>query len=178
MLADGTHQLGPADGRIEVHTFREGLAQRAGHDLIIELTDWSATVASAGDGTIRSISFQTDPDFLQVRDGVGGVKPLTDADRLEIKRNIKAKVLGSKPITFHSDAVTTTGGLTVRGELSIAGVTRPQSFELVLADDGRLTGRLPVVQSEFGIKPYRGLMGALRVRDEVEIHLDVKLPAG
>jgi hypothetical protein len=35
---------------------------------------------------------------------------------------------------------------------------------------------LPVTQSEWGIKPYRALMGALKVRDTVEVVLDASLP--
>ena len=42
---------------------------------------------------------------------------------------------------------------------------------------GRVSATIPVTQSEWGIKPYRGLMGALKVRDDVEIVLDVALPA-
>ena len=41
--------------------------------------------------------------------------------------------------------------------------------------DGRVTGTIPIVQSQWGIKPYRGLMGALKVRDDVEILIDVQL---
>jgi hypothetical protein len=32
-----------------------------------------------------------------------------------------------------------------------------------------------VVQSDHGIKPYRGFLGALRVRDAVDIDIDVDL---
>ena len=39
-------------------------------------------------------------------------------------------------------------------------------------------GTIPLTQSDWGIKPYRGLMGALKVRDELEIVLDARLPAG
>jgi hypothetical protein len=45
-----------------------------------------------------------------------------------------------------------------------------------MTSDGRVTGTLPVTQSDWGIKPYRGLMGALKVRDTVEIGIDVQLP--
>ena len=31
---------------------------------------------------------------------------------------------------------------------------------------------ISVVQTRWGIKPYRGFMGALKVRDDVEIVLD------
>jgi hypothetical protein len=36
---------------------------------------------------------------------------------------------------------------------------------------------LPVTQSEWGITPYRGLLGALKVRDTIEVVLDVALPS-
>jgi hypothetical protein len=38
-------------------------------------------------------------------------------------------------------------------------------------------GTLPVTQSEWGIKRYRGMMGALKVRDTIEVVLDVPLPS-
>jgi hypothetical protein len=41
-----------------------------------------------------------------------------------------------------------------------------------------VTGTIPLTQSGWGIKPYRGPMGALKVRDEVEIALDARLPHG
>ena len=66
-------------------------------------------------------------------------------------------------------------GSAVNGELTLNSTTRPASFTLELAD-GRVRGVLTVVQSDFGITPYKGLMGALKVRDEVEIALDVALP--
>jgi hypothetical protein len=60
----------------------------------------------------------------------------------------------------------------------MAGTTNPASFELALDERGRVTGTLPVIQSEWGIKPYRALMGALKVRDAVDIVLDAPLPSG
>jgi hypothetical protein len=65
----------------------------------------------------------------------------------------------------------------VRGELELAGTKRPASFELNAASDGRVHGTLPVTQSDWVIKPYRGMMGALKVRDTVEVVLDVSLPS-
>jgi hypothetical protein len=53
----------------------------------------------------------------------------------------------------------------------MGGATRPLRAELDAGD--RITGTIPLVQSEWGIKPYRGLMGALKVRDDVEVILDV-----
>jgi polyisoprenoid-binding protein YceI len=177
-LAPGTHKLGPDSGKLEVRTYRDGVAQKVGHDLIIDVGTWEGTVEVAGDGHPSSVALDADSASLQVRDGLGGVKPLSDKDRADIRKNIDEKILRREPITFRSNAVETAGGVTIRGELTVVGSTRPQSFELQLSDDGRLTGTLPLVQSEFGIKPYRGLMGALKVKDAVEIALDVQLPVG
>ena len=62
--------------------------------------------------------------------------------------------------------------MVVSGDLTMAGSTRPATFELQLEEGGRIRGTLPVMQSEWGIKPYRAFMGALKVRDTVEVVLD------
>ena len=41
-----------------------------------------------------------------------------------------------------------------------------------------LRGTLPVTQGEWGIEPYRGMMGAIKVRDTIEVILDVPLDLG
>ncbi len=178
-LPPGSHAIGPEAGTIQVQTYREGLAQKVGHDLVIEVGKWQATVQAAPDGKLASIELDVDPGSLQVREGHHGVKPLTDKDRADIRKNIDDKVLRGQAISFRSTALEGDGATVAgRGELSIGSAGRPISFELASTSDGRLTGSLPVTQSEWGIKPYRGLMGALKVRDAVEIVIDVRLPVG
>jgi len=46
-LPTGTHTLGPDDASLQVKTYREGVAAKAGHDLIIDVTRWDATVEVA-----------------------------------------------------------------------------------------------------------------------------------
>jgi polyisoprenoid-binding protein YceI len=172
MTAGG--RIGPEDGSLVVKTYREGLAAKAGHDLVIDVTRWEATFDSAA-GTLE---LTADPRSLEVREGLRGVKPLTDRDRVEIRKNIDDKVLGAQPIEFRSSAVQLPDGpgtLTVEGELSMAGSTRPVTAQLDLGGDGRVTGTIALTQSAWGIKPYRGLMGALKVRDDVEIVVDARL---
>jgi polyisoprenoid-binding protein YceI len=153
------------------------MAQKVGHDLIIDVSQWAATVEVGDDGTPTTVSFEADPRSLDVLEGHRGVKPLTDSDRADIRSTIDEKILLGQPINFSSNAVEVADGrLVVHGELTIAGSTRPATFELELGDDGRVTGTLPVTQSEWGIKPYRAFMGALKVRDTVEIVLDARLP--
>jgi hypothetical protein len=144
-------EVGPADATLTVKTYREGVAAKVGHDLIMVVGRWSAKIGDDG-----AIELSADPRSLEIREGLRGAKPLSDRDRREILKNIDQKVLGSSPIEFR--------GTADGGELTMAGVTRPITIERT--PDG---GRATLVQSEWGIKPYRGLMGALKVRDDVEV---------
>jgi polyisoprenoid-binding protein YceI len=154
------------------------VAQKVGHDLIIDVGRWEATAEVREDGTLASVRLDADPRSLQVREGLRGIKPLTDKDRADIRDTIDERILKGRPIAFGSTAVETgDDGLTVRGELELAGATRPVVFELGAGSDGRARATLPLTQSEWGIKPYRGLMGALKVRDTVEVVVDVALPS-
>jgi hypothetical protein len=58
----------------------------------------------------------------------------------------------------------------------MAGSRRPVSAHLNVGADGHVGGTIRLVQSDWGIRPYRGLMGALKVRDELEILIDARLP--
>jgi polyisoprenoid-binding protein YceI len=179
-LPAGTHSLGPDNASLQVRTYREGVAAKAGHDLIIEVTRWDATVAIAGESAGSTIELNADPHSLEIREGLRGVKPLTDKDRVEIRKNIDEKILRSHPIEFRSTGVRRADGgrLTVDGDLTMAGSTRPVTAELSVDDGGGVSGTIPLTQSAWGIKPYRGLMGALKVRDEIEIVIAANLPPG
>jgi polyisoprenoid-binding protein YceI len=181
-LPTGRHTLGPDNARLQVRTYREGVAAKAGHDLIIDVTHWDATLdLGEGDPGASTVELDADSRSLEVREGLRGVKPLTDKDRIEIRKNIDDKILGGEPISFRSTSVRPEGGgerLSVDGELTMAGSTRPITADLGVSADGRLSGTIAVTQTAWGIKPYRGLMGALKVRDDVEVVIDAQLPSG
>ena len=182
MSTTGSFLLGPENASLRVKTYREGMGAKVGHDLVIDVTRWEATVDLAGDPAASSIRLTADPRSLEVREGLGGVKPLTDKDRGEIRKTIEGKVMGGSPIEFTSRAVRGGGNgggpLVVDGDLTLAGQTHPVSAELTLGGDGHVTGTIPVTQTAWGIKPYRGLMGALKVRDDVDVVVDARLPVG
>jgi len=178
-LRPGTHELGPDTASLVVKTYREGVAAKAGHDLVIDVQEWGATLAVGEDPSQSSLELRADPRSLHPREGLRGLKPLTDKDREEIRKNIDEKGLGGEPISFRSSAVEAAGDgarLSVRGELTMHGQARPASFELSVGADGQVTGTAALVQSEWGIKPYRGLLGALKVRDSLDVVFDGSLP--
>jgi YceI-like domain len=163
-------QFSPENGSLMVKTYREGVAAKAGHDLVIEVTRWHATL----DGD--RVELTADPHSLRVREGLRGVKPLTDKDREQIHKNIEEQVLRGEPISFTGVVTERAGGLDFDGDLTMAGTKRARLASVDVAD-GRATATIGLRQSDWGIKPYRGLMGALKVRDELEIVVDVRLPA-
>ncbi|HEY7487323.1 MAG TPA: YceI family protein [Streptosporangiaceae bacterium] len=175
----GTYSLGPPSGALLIKTSRTGLGRRAGHDLTIEVTGWEATVdadPAAPAGSAVSVSIDT--DSFAVREGAGGVKPLTDGDRAEIKKTIQRQILHTAQhptITFQSTRVAgTSESFTIDGDLTIMGVTRPVTVRGT-AEGDRVRGGATVVQSQFGIKPYSAFFGALKLADEVEIAFDLML---
>src|SRR5690606_21750170 len=85
---EGTFQLGPDDGRLLVRTGRTGLGRRAGHDLTLEATRWTARVEAREPLDASSVEVNVDVDALEVREGTGGALPLSDRDRAEIKKNL------------------------------------------------------------------------------------------
>jgi polyisoprenoid-binding protein YceI len=165
------YTLGPEDGILAVRTSRTGAVAKAGHDLLIHVTEWSATL----DTDAPSVTLDGDATSLRVREGTGGIKPLGEDDHANIETTIDDEVLRRRDIGFRSTRVETTdGGLHVEGELTLAGQTRPIAFDLSLAD-GRVTGAAVVRQTEWGMKPYTALFGALKVADEVRVEIDAKL---
>src|SRR5215468_6359258 len=143
-----TAKLGPEHGRLLIKTGRSGLGRRAGHDLTIEATRWSGTVTLAGDAARvadavpdgSSVRVDVAVDSLAVREGVGGVKPLTDQDRDKIAEDLRDVLEADRypEITFVSTLVAGTAtDATVEGELTIRGRSEPLVVR-VRAENGRV----------------------------------------
>jgi polyisoprenoid-binding protein YceI len=175
----GRHQLGTDRGRIILHTSRDGVAAQAGHDLTIEVGRWSGDLTLNDDLSPAGLAVRIDMNSLIVREGTGGLKPLTDRDRREIVATAR-KTLGSDRHPEASFAAekfepATDGGGTITGTLTLAGVTRPLRLEVRRTGQDHYHATTSVVQSEYGIKPYRGFFGALKVSDDVAVDVDVDL---
>ncbi|MGW5687785.1 YceI family protein [Nonomuraea sp. NPDC003754] len=178
-ITAGSYTFGPESGRLLIKTTRSGLGAKAGHDLTIAVTRWR------GDATIDttdpagcSVTVEADVESLDVQEGSGGVKPLTNSDREEIKKIIREKILHTArhpTITFRSTRVDGTAeSFRVEGDLTIAGTTQPVTLQGSLAED-RVRGSATMVQSRWGIRPYSAFLGALKVSDEVGIQFDIGL---
>jgi polyisoprenoid-binding protein YceI len=169
----GRHQLGPESGRLTLRTYRSGLAAQAGHDLTIDVTRWSGQVGQDRlDATIDLTS-------LAIREGRGGIKPLTDRDRRDITGQARKQLdAGHYPEATYaatSFAPDDAGGGTIDGTLTLHGQSRPLRLQVSKTGDGSYRVTTTVTQSQFGIKPYSGMFGALKLRDDVEVEVTVDL---
>jgi len=177
----GSFQLGPDAGHVVIKTTRAGLAAKAGHDLTIEVTRWSARVEVPAEdgGGLAAATVQADLDLgsLEVREGTGGALPLTDRDRREIKKQI-GSILGTATATFASSRVIPSGssGGTVEGSVTLNGRTQPARLQLTTPGSGQYRGSAMLAQTGFGIKPYSGFFGALKLKDEVTLEFQLTLP--
>lgn len=161
-----------------LRTGRAGFGRQAGHDLTIEATDWTGrAVVDVADPAASTVTVEVPVDGLEVREGTGGVMPLGDSDKIDIKKNLR-KILQAErhpSITFRSTKVTGTAeAFTVEGELTIAGTTRTATVQGRL-EDSHVTGSASVVQSRWGIKPYSAFFGALKLADEVKVTFELTL---
>ena len=176
----GNFRLGPDTGRVVIKTGRAGLAAKAGHDLTIEVTRWSARVEvpaeSDGGQSAATVSAELDLGSLEVREGTGGAVPLTDRDRREIKKQM-GKILGSGTATFASSRIIPSGasGGAIEGTVTLNGKTQPARLQVNTPGQDRYRGAATLTQTAFGIKPYTGFFGALKLRDEVGVEFEVDL---
>ncbi|MEV0671211.1 YceI family protein [Mycobacterium sp. NPDC050441] len=174
--------LGPDSGELLLRTGVTGSASRMGHRLTIAMRSWHATVE--WDGEVPSgIEVTVDLDSLDVLRGEGGMTPLSGAEKILIRSNA-LKTLRAKRFpqaVFRSTEIGHEGAAyRIGGTLEIAGHSGVQSVEVRVEADGdvwRIAGEAAVCHTDFGIKQYSMLMGAMKVADEVGVSLAVTHPA-
>lgn len=182
-IKSGSHSIGPENGRLTVNTYVGGMGSKMGHDLVLEARRWSGTLkVDADDPAASSVEITVDPRSLEVVQASGGIKGLSDKDKDEIGQNRDKTLQANKhsEIAFRSTRVQ--GGpprFTVQGDLTITGNTRPVNLDVSVEDgaaETRLTGRTTITQTDFGVKPYSKL-GALKVKDDVDLEFALSLPS-
>jgi hypothetical protein len=178
----GNFRLGPDNGRVVLKTGRQGIAARAGHDLTIEVTRWSAQIEVPGEAdggvTAATVSAELDLGSLEIRSGTGGAKPLTDRDRGEIRKTMSG-IIGTGTASFTSSRIVRVGstGGAIEGTFTLNGRSETLRLQVSEPAPGRYRGSAQVIQSALGIKPYVGFFGALKLKDEVGVEFEVTLPA-
>lgn len=170
--------LGPDTGELLLRTGVTGSASRMGHRLTIAMRSWHATVEWDGE-VPSSVEVTVDLDSLDVLRGEGGMTPLSGAEKVLIRSNALKTLRAKKSphAVFRSTTIERSGSVVrIPGVLELAGHSGEQNVEVEVSDNSAL-GTAQVRHSDFGIKPYSMLMGAMKVADEVAVSLVVTRPA-
>ena len=179
-MSANTYAIGPANASLRIHTGREGRAARAGHDLEIEVGDWTASLELGDTPEVTQLSLSANARSLRVLAGTGGMQSLDEDGKANIATTIDAEVLNGGEISFRSTDVHGGDGahdLHVHGELTLLGRTAPIAFTLAVAQDGSFSAEAVIKQTDFGMKPYSALFGTLKVKDEVRVSAAGRLAA-
>ena len=151
-----------------VSVFREGLLTSVGHDVTFQVATLSLNV-----GDDDAITADFDAGSLRVT-----TEAISASDRKKIERNAE-DTLGTRKyptIGFRSTSVVRDGDRArIEGDLTLHGVTNAISVDA--RDDGkRWHAKIVLDQRKFGIKPFSAMLGALKVKPDVEVDISVPHP--
>jgi polyisoprenoid-binding protein YceI len=181
-------KVDPAQSSLVVQLFKDGVAARLGHDHVVHARELSGTVAydprnpeaSSIRVAVEVGSLIADDPGTRRKFGLAG-EP-SASDRAEIDKAMKAdgQLAAARfpSMTFTSTAIARQpdGRVLVAGRLTIRGVTNELKFPAQMSVEGaQLRGRaqLKFKQSSFGYPPYSALLGAIKNKDEVILHIDL-----
>ena len=181
-------QVDPAQSSLVVQLFKDGVAARLGHDHVVHASVFSGTVAydprnpeaSSIRVAVEVGSLIADDPGTRRKFGLAG-EP-SASDRAEIEKAMKGdgQLAAARfpSMTFTSTVIASQpdGRFQVTGRLTIRGVTNELKFPAQLSVEGaQLRGRaqLKFKQSSFGYPPYSALLGAIKNKDEVILHIDL-----
>lgn len=178
---------------VVVRLFKGGIAAAMGHDHVIRAAEVSGgAIFEAGDLAASSIWMEIPtaslkPDEPHMREKYGLAKRVREKDREKIRATMlspKQMHVDKYPtILFRSTGIErqSEGLYLITGDLTIHGVTQAVSFPVTVEEnDGSFRGiaSIDFKQSDFGIKPFSIMLGAIRNRDEAVLHADMTLIPG
>ncbi|MFT3714575.1 MAG: YceI family protein [Gordonia sp. (in: high G+C Gram-positive bacteria)] len=166
------------DGELLLHTGVEGRAARTGHNLEIRMDEWTATAETDGDGHPTSVRLSVPLDSMEVVGAQGGLTMMTKSEKKVARGNALKSMNAKKNTTVEyvsSDVQRDGDTYAVSGQLTINGITRAHPLT-VTANGAAFSCETVVAQTNFGIKPYSLMMGALKVADQVTISITATVP--
>ncbi len=181
-LKAGSYSLDTNSGNLHVYTFKEGLLSKLAHDLLIDITGFkvSLEVPEAGFAS-GSLELEIQTNSLKVicalKDGER-TDALKEKDVADIEKDMGGKVLHPDKYptaNFRSKSIQEKeGGYRISGDLSLHGVTKSMDFDLD-TEGGNLKGLITLLQKDYSIKPFKAMLGTLKIKNEINIGFDLSL---
>ena len=169
---------------VTVRVYRDGPLAQLGHNHVITSTAVAGQVVLRDPLAASSFSLSLPLDSLVVDDplrrtaaGPDFPDNLTEADREGTRRNLLGPALldTARFPVLHLDGVgleETAGGYVATARIDAAGVSREIRVPVAVEwDGGELVARgsFVVTHAEIGLVPFSAALGALSVREEIEV---------
>jgi polyisoprenoid-binding protein YceI len=181
-LKAGSYCLDTNSGNLNVYTFKEGLLSKLAHDLLIDITDFKVNleVPEAGFAS-GSLELEIQANSLKVicalKDGER-TDALKEKDVADIEKDMGVEVLHPDKyptVNFISNSIQKKeGGFHINGGLNLHGVIKSIDFDID-TNGGNLKGMITLLQKDYGIKPFKAMMGTLKIKNEINIGFDLSL---
>jgi hypothetical protein len=165
--------------RCQVFAYKEGLLSAVGHDVALSVEQLSVSIE--GD----KIEATFDPASLRVLHAMKGGSPnpgaLSDKDKKTIEGYVREDILHSRrypKIRFvgrfllDGSLERQDDELLVEGTLELHGRSRAVKATVRL-DREPISVRVKLHQPDFGIQPFKAMLGTLRIQSDVEVELSV-----
>lgn len=160
---------------LRLFVFKEGMLSRLGHDLRLSLDAFEITLET---GTIVG-RFDTTSIRVDGAMKAGALDPeaLSTKDRAKIEKTVRNEVLCVErfPEAVFEASLELRGDTgEIRGSLTLLGRRRALDPIQVIPLGDRFVAKLTIEPTRWGIKPYRGLAGALKVQDRIEAEIAIE----
>ncbi|WP_082616172.1 YceI family protein [Massilia sp. Root418] len=167
--------------RIVAVVRRGGLFARLGHDHVVASRHIEGQASAPAQGKPGSTRFRFRLDQMTVDESAlraeAGMESTPAADAIAgTRNNMLTKVLDADKYPYVEVAAVTTPQGPLQADITLHGVTRRYAIPAVLTarpDGISASGTLMLKQSDFGIKPFAVMGGALAVQDELELRFAI-----
>jgi polyisoprenoid-binding protein YceI len=158
-----------------IFTFKEGLLSPIAHDLRIRVTHFSIQVDEASGAVTASFDTASLRVDTPMKDGKENPSALNDSDKEKIAGQIRDDVLHSSKhpeARFQSRSAQkrSDGGYDLEGDLTLHGTSKAIKVTTVL-DGGRQQLDFTLHQPDFGITPFKAMMGTLKIQPDVKVRI-------
>jgi hypothetical protein len=179
--------------RLAVRVYRDGPMQRLGHNHLITSGALAGEVRLGEPLTASRFALRLPLDSLTVDDaderaraGNEFAAPVPDRDREATRRNLLGErvldAVRQGEMLLTAESITGgPAGFEAQVRVSLAGAEHVLAVPFtVTVADGRLVARadLHLSHADLGLEPFTVALGALRVRDDIEVDLTVEARRG
>ena len=160
---------------LRLFVFKEGLLSRLGHDLRLRVDAFEMVLETGAlEGRFETASIRVDGAMKGDALDPGA---LSSKDIAKIEKTIHEDILQTRRFpeaVFEANLEPRGDTGELRGSLTLLGRRRALDPIQLIPMGDRLVAKLTLEPTRWGIKPYKGLAGALKIQDRIDVEIAVE----